>query len=249
MEEKEIKNFNEWAEIYDLVDGLYKEDIDFYIKEASKAKGKVLEIACGTGRIYLELLKKGIDTYGIDISENMLKILKMKAKNLGLKPKVYKADMRTFNLRKKFSLIIIPFRGFLHNLKVEDQIKTLKNIKKHLTPNGKLIVSFFYPNPEYILKNYGKENKKIINFKGRKYTLISKSYFVDEVNQIIEYTIILKKNNRIVWSMKVKLAFIYKREFELLLRLAGFKKWKVYGDFNYEPLRSYKQEIVWIIEK
>jgi ubiquinone/menaquinone biosynthesis C-methylase UbiE len=58
MEEKEIKNFNEWAEIYDLVDGLYKEDIDFYIKEASKAKGKVLEIACGTGRIYLELLKK-----------------------------------------------------------------------------------------------------------------------------------------------------------------------------------------------
>jgi SAM-dependent methyltransferase len=179
----------------------------------------------------------------------MLKILKMKAKNLGLKPKVYKADMRTFNLRKKFSLIIIPFRGFLHNLKVEDQIKTLKNIKKHLTPNGKLIVSFFYPNPEYILKNYGKENKKIINFKGRKYTLISKSYFVDEVNQIIEYTIILKKNNRIVWSMKVKLAFIYKREFELLLRLAGFKKWKVYGDFNYEPLRSYKQEIVWIIEK
>jgi hypothetical protein len=60
---------------------------------------------------------------------------------------------------------------------------------------------------------------------------------------------ILKKNNKIVWSMKVKLAFIYKREFELLLRLAGFKKWKVYGGFNYEPLKSYKQEMVWIIEK
>jgi ubiquinone/menaquinone biosynthesis C-methylase UbiE len=57
MEEKEIKNFNKWAEIYDLVDGLYKEDIDFYVKEALKAKSKVLEIACGTGRIYLELIK------------------------------------------------------------------------------------------------------------------------------------------------------------------------------------------------
>jgi ubiquinone/menaquinone biosynthesis C-methylase UbiE len=249
MKEKEIENFDKWAEIYDLVDGLYKEDLDFYVKEARKAKGKVLEIACGTGRIYLELLKSGIDAYGIDISENMLKILKMKAKNLGLKPKVYKADMRTFNLRQKFSLIIITFRGFLHNLKVEDQIKTLKNIKKHLAQNGKLIVSFFYPNPEYILENYGKENKKIINFKGEKYTLISKSYFVDEINQIIEYAMILKKNNRFIWSMKVKLAFIYKREFELLLRLAGFKNWKVYGGFNYEPLKSYKQEIVWIIEK
>jgi ubiquinone/menaquinone biosynthesis C-methylase UbiE len=129
MEEKEIENFDKWAEINDLVDGLYKEDIDFYIKEASKAKSKVLEIACGTGRIYLELIKEGIDAYGIDISENMLRILKMKAKNLRLKPKVYKADMRTFNLRKKFSLIIIPFKGFLHNLKAEDQIKILKNIK------------------------------------------------------------------------------------------------------------------------
>jgi len=58
MKEKEIENLDKWAEIYDLVDGLYKEDIDFYIKEARKAKGKVLEIACGTGRIYLELLKK-----------------------------------------------------------------------------------------------------------------------------------------------------------------------------------------------
>ena len=35
---------------------------------------------------------------------------------------------------------------------------------------------------------------------------------------------------------------------KLLLRLVGFKKWNVYGEYNYEPLESYRQEMVWIIE-
>ena len=74
------QNFEKWAKVYDLIYGKYKDDIDFYRKETRKIKGKVLKIACETGRIYLELLKNGIDAYGIDISENMLKILKNKIK-------------------------------------------------------------------------------------------------------------------------------------------------------------------------
>lgn len=105
------KSFEEWAKVYDMIYGNFKEDLDFYKREARKAKGKVLEIACGTGRIYLELLKDGIDAYGIDISENMLRVLKEKAKKLGLNPKVKKADMRNFRFNTKFSLIIIPFRS------------------------------------------------------------------------------------------------------------------------------------------
>jgi len=76
----------------------------------------------------LELLKDGIDAYGIDISKNMLKVLRKKAKELGLKPKVKKADMRNFKFNDKFSLIIIPGRSFLYNLTIEDQIKTLRSI-------------------------------------------------------------------------------------------------------------------------
>jgi ubiquinone/menaquinone biosynthesis C-methylase UbiE len=244
-----MQNFEKWAKVYDLIYGKYKDDIDFYRKEARKAKGKVLEIACGTGRIYLGILKDGVDAYGIDISGNMLKVLERKAKDSGLKPKVKKADMRTFKFDTKFSLIIIPFRSFLLNLTIEDQLKTLKNIRKHLKPNGRLILNFFFPNPEVILKTYGKEQKEIIKSKDKKYSLISKSYFINEPNQIVEFINILKEKDKTIWKDKFQLAFIYKREFELLLHLAGFKRWKVYGGFDYKPLKSYKQEIVWIIEK
>jgi len=243
------QNFEKWTKVYDLIYGEYKDDVDFYRKEARKAKGKVLEIACGTGRIYLELLKGGIDIYGIDISKNMLEVLKKKARNLGLKPKVKKADMRNFKFNIKFSLIIIPFRSFLHNLTIEDQTKTLKNIKNHLEPNGRLILNFFTPNPEFIVNNYGKEQKETIKDGDKEYTLITKSYFIDEPNHIVEFVNMLKYKNKVVWKDKFRIVLIHKREFELLLRIVGFKKWKVYGGFNYEPLKSFKQEMVWIIEK
>ena len=226
----EKQNFDNFAKDYDKIFDTYKEDINFYKREALKSKGKVLEIACGTGRIYLELLKEGIDIYGIDISNEMLRLLKGKAKKLNLQPKVYKKDMENFNLNNKFSLIIIPFRSFLHNLTIENQIKTLKNIKRHLTKKGRLIINFYYPDPEMIIQTKDKS-------RGNK----SGTFFVNRIDQIIE-TIGSK-------SIKFKTSFIYKREFELLLMLAGFKRWKIYGGFNYKSLKNFKQEMVWIIER
>ncbi|MCD6464147.1 class I SAM-dependent methyltransferase [Candidatus Woesearchaeota archaeon] len=242
----EMQNFDRWAKVYDLIYGTYDKDIDFYRKEARKSKGKVLEIACGTGRIYLELVKDGVDAYGIDISNKMLEILKKKAKELGLKPKVKKADMKSFSFNIKFSLIIIPFRSFLHNLTIEDQLKTLMNVRKHLKPKGKLILNFFYPNPEVFVKDMNKEIKEKIRVKDREYIKITKTSFADEVNQLLLVESKLKIKDKTYWRNKFKISFVYKREFELLLRLAGFKKWKVYGGFDY---KSYKQEMVWIVER
>ncbi len=77
---KKENTFDLWAEWYDYMFKGREEDVKFYVKEAEKAKGKVLEIACGTGRVYLELLRKGIDAYGIDISDELLNVLRNKAK-------------------------------------------------------------------------------------------------------------------------------------------------------------------------
>lgn len=233
--------------LYDLTFGTKEDDIPFYIEQAKAVDGKVLEVACGTGRVYLELLKEGVDAYGIDISVEMLKALKEKAKVLKLRPLVEQADMRNFNLQEGFSLIMIPFRSFLHNLTIDDQVRTLKNCRRHLVNNGKLVLNFFFPNPEIISNNYGKEIKRSFNAEEGQFELINKSYFVDEPEQVIECIFIWRKDNLIV--SRSRLALIYKREFELLLKLAGFRKWQVYGGFEYQPLVSYKQEMVWVVEK
>ena len=84
---------------------------------------------------------------------------------------------------------------------------------------------------------------------GKKYKMSEKiTYFPIEqkirVNWVLE-----DSNGRKKKILKIHLCYIYKKEFELLLRLAGFKKWRVYGGFNKEKLKDEKQEMVWIIEK
>jgi len=243
------KDFDKWASIYDLIYGEYKNDLEFYKNEAKKSKGKVLEIACGTGRLYLEILKTGIDIYGIDISDAMLKVLKQKANKLNLKPKIYKADMRNLKLRNKFSLIMVPFRSFMHNLTIEDQVKSLKNFRRYLSPNGKLIINFFFPKPELMTKKLGKVWKYNIKANKEKLRAQGKYFLIDEVNQIAAFTQSLFQKNKEIWKGRFKMTYFYKREFELLLRLAGFRKWKLYGGFNYKPYTEKTQEMVWVIEK
>jgi len=236
------------AKTYDLASSRYTEDIPFYVKEAKKAKGPVLELACGTGRIYLELLKNGVDAYGIDVSGKMLEILKKKAKSEGLKSKIFKKDMRTFKFNKKFDSIIIPFRGFLHMETREDQIKCLKNIRKHLKKGGRLVLNFFDPKMEIISKvkyrwpeskwKVGKDN----------YSVFDISVF-DLVNQKISVVKTLKKNGKIIDKVNFSLCYIFPREFMNLLELCGFKKWKLYGGFNYKLYKKHGSELVWIAYK
>jgi len=234
---------------YDLTFGIQMADIPFYVRQAKETGGKILEVACGSGRVYLELLKEGLDAYGIDSSEKMLRALRGKARALKLQPNVQLADMRNFKMKHEFSLIAIPARSFLHNLTIDDQLNTLESCQKHLATNGKLVINFFYPNREVIADTYDKEIRRSLDTKDGQLELISKSYFVDEPGQIIEFTFTWMKGNQVLSRFRSRLSLIYKREFELLLRLAGFKRWQVYGGFDCKPLESSKQEMVWIIEK
>lgn len=42
------------------------------MEQAKECSGKILEVSCGTGRIYLEMLEEGVEDSGIDLSEEML---------------------------------------------------------------------------------------------------------------------------------------------------------------------------------
>ena len=246
-----MADYDSIAEHYDLTHSTrILRDKKFYINEAKKARGKVLEVACGTGRIYLPLLEAGVDAYGIDISSKMLAVLEKKAKSEGLSPKVWLSDMRTFKHKEKFSLILIPFRAFLHMLTTRDQLSTLKNLRAHLSPGGKLILNFFFPSPAFIASKYGKgkRNKEFLDRKTG-IAVTSESYFIDEPNQIVQCIFRISRHGRQIAIQKFRLALIYKKEFEFLLRLAGFSKWHVYGGFKKEKLKSSKQEMVWVIEK
>lgn len=243
-------DFEDYAALYDVIHESKNsgEDVEFYVEEVKKVDGKVLEIGCGTGRIYLEMLEQGVDAYGIDISEEMLERLREKAEERNLEPKVFEADMQDFDLDEKFSLVMIPYRSFHHNLTVDDQLATLETIYGHLEEGGKLILNFYCPDFDFISENYGKELSSDVEGHPE-LELVEYNEIVDPVDMIIEFEKKVLEDGEVKWSSTGKSKMTTKTEFELLLRNSSFSDWKVYGGFELDELENSKQEMVWIVEK
>ena len=111
------------------------------------------------------------------------------------------------------------------------------------------MLNFFLPNPEYIVSNYHKETVTPLESAQGRLERVTTSNYIDEAEQIVEVRDQLRRDGVTFWQDTFRIAFIYKREFELLLRLSKFSRWQVYGGFDFQPLTSHRQEMVWVIKK
>src|SRR5438093_1987617 len=133
------------AALYDALFAEFDFDRGFYLALARAARGPVLEVTCGTGRVLIPILETGVDIEGIDLSTPMLERLIAKARARGLEPRVHRADMRSFSLPRRYALVIIPFNGFVHCLSTADQLTCLATCRAHLEPGGRLAFNTFFP--------------------------------------------------------------------------------------------------------
>ena len=83
----------------------------------------------------------------------MLKVAERKALEaapLSGSLKLIQADMRNFDLRRQFPVVMIPARTLLLATTEEDQFHTLCCAARHLEPDGTLAFNLFYPDPEML---------------------------------------------------------------------------------------------------
>ena len=148
---KDMNLFRAAADYYDIDPrGVHSDDIPFYIEIAEDMGAKnILELGCGTGRVSIPIAEAGFSIYGIDLSEEMLKVFANKLHNLdqAVQAKITSihGDMADFNLNMQFDLIIIPFRAFQSLTAEEQQIGCLRCVYDHLTEKGRFIVDVFLP--------------------------------------------------------------------------------------------------------
>lgn len=147
---------------YDREDALYYDhystgvpgDVEFYVAEAVRAGSPVLELGCGTGRILIPVAQAGVEVVGLDRAPAMLAVARDKITNLppGVRKRIQlvEGDMRDFALGRKFTLVMIPYRAFLHLLSVGDELRALHCIRDHLADGGRLVLNVFDPSLEMI---------------------------------------------------------------------------------------------------
>jgi SAM-dependent methyltransferase len=241
-----MKVYDEMSVYYDLI---YSDqfDLGFYVREAKNARGPVLEVACGTGRILLALMREGIDVTGIDLSEGMLERLREKAKAAGLAPKAFRADMRDFSLGKEFSLIIVPYRSFLHLKDDQSRKSALAAFRRHLSQNGRLILHTYNPSREELAMQGGYhafDHEDHTGPDGKEYSL---DWFLhyEPVGRIGHYKIVMKREGGATGEFLMDLGFVMPREMEAMLKGAGFRNVKSYCGFGYSPMNDSCKEVLW----
>ncbi len=140
-------------------------------------KKKILEAGVGTG-YFTELLAKMGDLEGVDISEEMLNVLRKKIKGVKLK----KANILSMKLNKKYD-VIVSVRVISHFNKSE-ALQALRNLSAHAKPNG--VIIFNLENPSVLRKTL----RKITNW-GSTYTY---QYSDNEVNSMLRLLRLNVKN-------------------------------------------------------
>jgi len=239
------------AELYEVLFRDLDFDRDFYVRLAREAGGPVLEVTCGTGRILLPCLQAGVDIDGLDLFPEMLGVLRRKAAELGLAPRLYQADMRDFTLPRRYALITVPFNGFVHNLTTEDQLRTLRSCRKHLAAGGSLVFNVFFPGQAIVCGSEGTpvlEHEAIHPVTGLPVRIYD-TRTLDRLAQVQTSQIEIQEldagggvaaSHRSTTAMR----WTYRPEMELLLQAAGFPRWQICGDFDRRPLTRETDQMI-----
>ncbi len=107
--------------------------------------GPALDVGCGTGRLLLRLLREKFDVDGLDISADMLARCTEKARQLGLKPKLYQQAMQQMELPRRYATIFISCGSFSSVTSLNEAWETLVRINAHLIDGGLLVFNLFWP--------------------------------------------------------------------------------------------------------
>ncbi|MFJ7857684.1 class I SAM-dependent DNA methyltransferase [Peribacillus sp. NPDC097206] len=97
---------------------------------------KVLDLACGTGEITVELAQHGFDVSGVDLSDEMLMVANEKAAKQGLSIPLFQQDMAELEGLGLYDCVTI-FCDSLNYLREEaDIVKTFNRVHDHLKEGG-----------------------------------------------------------------------------------------------------------------
>jgi SAM-dependent methyltransferase len=109
---------------------------------------RLLEPACGTGRLVAELAARGYQLTGLDLSKPSLNYLRRRLARRKLSAEVFRADMADFRLDQPADAAYCTFDGFRHLLTEEAARRHLQCVSDALHPGGIYILGFHLLPPD-----------------------------------------------------------------------------------------------------
>lgn len=227
-------------------------DIGYYVNEALRAKGPVLELGAGNGRITIPLARHGVTVCAVDHSRPMLEDLNAR---LALEPKevrarvtLHEGDIRDVSLGRKFARVFCPFNTALHLYTRDDAERFFATVKRHLLPDGELVVDLSVP----LAENLARDPEKPFGAPPFRHPTEGKVRYkelfdFDPSTQVLLVTMQFfpEAAGREPFATPLAHRQYFPREWEALLHYNGFTDLRVSGDFFGAPLDRDSDVMVW----
>lgn len=97
---------------------------------------RLLEPGCGSGRLVVELARRGFDVTGFDLCAESIQYLQQRLQAEKQKANVFVGDMTTFELPQPVDAAFNFCNTFRHLLAAEDATAHLRAVAKSLLPGG-----------------------------------------------------------------------------------------------------------------
>jgi SAM-dependent methyltransferase len=230
-----VSAYDKIARLYDPWSRTVVEDVPFYVEEALRTGGPVLELGVGTGRIAVPIASAGIRVVGVDTSAGMLAVARERAALAAVDVDLRLGDMRDPPVEERFPLVICPFRSLLHMETDSDRRAALRAAADRLADGGRFVFDVFAPGADDIADTHGR-------WLEREPGIWERADWNEGTR-----TLILRVRGADAES-EMSLAWLSVAEWKELLRDEGFVVDAVYGWFDRSPWRG-GEDSIWVCHR
>jgi SAM-dependent methyltransferase len=229
--------YDQIAQLYDPWSRSVTEDIEFYVEEAVRSGGPVVELAVGTGRIAVPIAAAGIPVIGVDQSAGMLSVARRYAEEQSVETML---DLRVGDLRRppvdeRVPLVICPFRSLLHMPTAGEKLAALRAARSLLVPGGRLVFDVFSPTSDDIEETHGR-------WLEREPGIFERADW-DEASRTM--TLSVRQDDT---AATFTLHWLSATEWRGLIEAAGFEVEALYGWFDRRPYEKHA-DTIWVCRR
>ncbi len=243
-------SYTYFAEHYDSL----TEDVDYsaraeHFLELLKRHGHsprvTLDLACGTGSFLIELLKRGIDAFGADMSCEMLTLAQTKTSSEGFSPILICCKMQEMELYSDIDTCVCTLDSINHITDKNELVKAFSNVARYLSADGIFVfdANTVYKHKEILSDNcYIIENEDVFCAWQNEYdpstneVLITLDFFEAQGDM---YSRTYEQFSERAYTDE---------EMKEMLTEAGLEIEAVYDDMSFSPPETDSQRVVYVVK-